>query len=205
MKVKICGLTNKEDALNAISLGADAIGFIFAKNSPRTVTPEIVEGISPFLPPFVSLVGVFVDQPVEEVKDIMSRCRLDLAQLHGNESPAECMAIGRRVIKAFQVSEPEDLAAIAAYQGLVSAMLLDTKIADLKGGTGQAFDWGLAISAKENDIPLILAGGINSDNIKKAVKMVNPYALDISSGVESEPGKKDYNKMQDIIALAKSN
>ena len=205
MKVKICGLTNKEDALNAISLGADAIGFIFAKNSPRTVTPEIVEGISPFLPPFVSLVGVFVDQPVEEVKDIMSRCRLDLAQLHGDESPAECMAIGRRVIKAFQVSEPEDLAAIAAYQGLVSAMLLDTKIADLKGGTGQTFDWGLAISAKENDIPLILAGGINSDNIKKAVKMVNPYALDISSGVESEPGKKDYNKMQDIIALAKSN
>lgn len=204
MKIKICGITNKEDALNAVSLGADAIGFIFSKNSPRYISPEKVEDISLFLPPFVFLVGVFVDQPQEEIIQIAHQCKLDLVQLHGQESPRFCMDIPRRVIKAFKVSDLEDLEPISMYQGIVSAILLDTKAQMIEGGTGKTFDWGLALKAKEFEIPLILAGGINAQNLKKAVNLVNPYAVDLSSGVESEPGKKDYNKMQEVISLAQN-
>ena len=202
MKIKICGITNKEDALNAISLGADAIGFIFSKDSPRYIEPEKAEGISLFLPPFVFLVGVFVNQTKEEIISIAHRVRLDL--LHGEESPAFCMEVPRRVIKAIKVSELEDLAQIPKFKGIATSILLDTKVQHLEGGTGKTFDWGLALKAKEYDIPLILAGGINSTNIKKAVNLVNPYAIDLSSGVECSPGKKDYNKMQDIIKIAQS-
>lgn len=204
MKIKICGITNKEDALNAVSLGADAIGFIFSKDSPRYISPEMVEDISMFLPPFVFLVGVFVDQSKEEITQIAHQCKLDLVQLHGQETPNFCMEIPRRVIKAFKVSELEDLEPISMYQGIVSAILLDTKVQNIEGGTGKTFDWGLALKAKDYEIPLILAGGINANNLRKAVSLVNPYAVDLSSGVESEPGKKDYNKMQEVIAIAQS-
>lgn len=203
MKIKICGITNIDDAQNAVSLGADAIGFIFSKNSPRYVSPEVAEGISLFLPPFVFVVGVFVDEDKETVKEISERCKLDLIQLHGEESPAYCLEMPRRVIKAFRVSDPEDLEPITLYQGVVSAILLDTKVKDIEGGTGRTFDWGLALKAKEHDIPLILAGGVNADNIEKAVQLVNPYAVDLSSGVESEPGRKDYNKMAEILEIAR--
>ncbi len=202
MKVKICGVTNKEDALNAISLGAEAIGFIFSKDSPRYISPEKAEGISLFLPPFVLLVGVFVNQSKEEITEIAHKVHLDLIQLHGNETPSFCLGMPRRIIKAIRVNEIEDLNQIPQYQGIVSAILLDTKVHNLEGGTGKTFDWGLALKAKEFEIPLILAGGINSTNIKKAVNMVKPYAVDLSSGVENEPGKKDYNKMQEIMKIA---
>jgi len=204
MRVKICGMTNKEDAVNAVSLGADAIGFIFYKDSPRYVTPEVVEDISLFLPPFVFLVGVFVNHSKEEIEEIVQRCKLDLIQLHGNEDPSFCLSMPRRVIKAFKVEDLTDLDSISMYQGVVSAIMLDTKAQDIEGGTGKTFDWGLALKAKEYDIPLILAGGINADNIKKAAKLVNPYAVDLSSGVESEPGKKDYHKMEEIIKLGQT-
>jgi phosphoribosylanthranilate isomerase len=204
MKIKICGITNKEDALNAVSLGADAIGFIFSKDSPRYISPDKVEDISLYLPPFVFLVGVFVDQTKEEIAQIAHQCKLDLVQLHGQETPRFCMDIPRRVIKAFRVEDLEDLEPISMYQGIVSAILLDTKVQNIAGGSGKTFDWGLALKAKEYDIPLILAGGINAGNLKKAVNLVNPYAVDISSGVENKPGKKDYNKMQEVIAIAQS-
>ncbi len=204
MKIKICGITNSEDALNAIALGADALGFNFVKQSPRYVEPAMVEQICLFLPPFVSAVGVFADHSAEEVDAIADRCRLDLIQLHGEESPQFCMQRRHRVIKAFRVAEPEDLIPISQYRGMVCAILLDSKVKGAKGGTGQTFDWGLAIRAKEYDVPLILAGGVQPGNIQKAVQLVHPYALDICSGVESEPGKKDYTKMQSVIQSARS-
>ncbi len=199
MKIKICGITNKEDALNAVSLGADAIGFIFAPESPRHITPEKAEEISVFLPPFVSVVGVFVNQSKEFIETCVQKCKLDLVQLHGDESPAFCQTIQRRVIKAFPVLYLEDLDPIAHYQGIVSAILLDTKVQHMSGGTGKIFDWGLAIKAKAYEVPLILAGGINAQNVKKAYQLVTPYAVDLSSSVEQSPGLKDYNKMKEMI------
>ncbi len=204
MKIKICGITNRDDAMDAVNLGVDAIGFIFYEQSPRYISPDIVEEISLFLPPFVLLVGVFVNHDKPYIDAVVHRCRLDLIQLHGDEPPEFCRTMRRRVIKAFKISDCNDVDQIAAYQSSVSAVLLDTKVSGMEGGTGKVFDWGLAIKAKEFDIPLILAGGINSNNINKAVKLVNPYAVDLSSSVEDIPGKKDYNKMQDIVVAARS-
>ncbi len=204
MKIKICGITNHDDALNAVSLGADAIGFIFSQKSPRYISPEQAEAISMFLPPFISVVGVFVNTGKDEIDETVRRCKLDIVQLHGQESPEFCQSIQRRVIKAFPIAVPEDLELISPYQGIVSSILLDTKVQNMEGGTGKIFDWGLALKAKSHEIPLILAGGINAQNIKKAHQLVSPYAVDLSSSVEIEPGKKDYNKMKEIIHLAKS-
>ncbi len=203
MKIKICGITNRDDAIDAVNLGADAIGFIFYEDSPRYITPDIVEEISLFLPPFVLLVGVFVNHDKAFIDAVVHRCKLDLIQLHGNESPAFCRSMRRRVIKAFKIEEINDVDTIAPYQSSVSAVLLDTKVAGREGGTGKIFDWGLALKAKEFDIPLILAGGVNVSNLNKAAKLVNPYAVDLSSSVESAPGKKDYNKMKELIDAAK--
>jgi len=203
MKIKICGLTNRDDAIDAVNLGSDAIGFIFYEDSPRYITPDIVEEISLFLPPFVLLVGVFVNHDKAFIDAVVHRCKLDLIQLHGNESPAFCRSMRRRVIKAFKIEDINDVDAIAPYQSSVSAVLLDTKVSGREGGTGKIFDWGLALKAKEFDIPLILAGGVNVSNLNKAAKLVNPYAVDLSSSVESAPGKKDYNKMKELIDAAK--
>ena len=203
MKIKICGLTNRDDAIDAVNLGSDAIGFIFYEDSPRYITPDIVEEISLFLPPFVLLVGVFVNHDKAFIDAVVHRCKLDLIQLHGNESPAFCRSMRRRVIKAFKIEDINDIDAIAPYQSSVSAVLLDTKVSGREGGTGKIFDWGLALKAKEFDIPLILAGGVNVSNLNKAAKLVNPYAVDLSSSVESAPGKKDYNKMKELIDAAK--
>lgn len=204
MKLKICGITNKDDALNAISLGADAIGLIFYDKSPRSITVEEAEKLTFDLPSFVTIVGVFVNETKEKIKEITDRCKLDLIQLHGEESPSFCQAMPRRVIKAFTVKELEDIHHIPAYKGFITAALLDTKVDGMVGGTGKTFDWGIALRAKEYDIPVILAGGINIDNIEKASQLIFPYAVDLSSSVESEPGKKDYNKLEKIISLAKT-
>lgn len=205
MKVKICGITNQEDANNAIVLGANAIGFIFTPKSPRQVKAAEVEKFVKSLPPFVQIVGVFLDQSLEEIKEISERCCLDVVQLHGQESPAFCREVGGRVIKAFKVGDIEDIQQIPHYKHSVSAVLLDSKVKNEHGGTGQSFDWGIALAARELDIPLILAGGINAKNIKKAIQLVSPYGLDLSSGVEQEVGKKDYNKMAQLLKLAKEH
>ncbi|MCP4049357.1 MAG: phosphoribosylanthranilate isomerase [bacterium] len=204
MNIKICGITNIEDAQNAISLGVNAIGFIFVKDSPRYITPETAEEISMNLPPFIQSVGVFLDQSIEEINAITTQCRLDIIQLHGSESPGFCLKMPRKVIKAIKVSDIEDIIGIAKYQGIVSAILLDTKVMHRDGGTGKTFDWGLALKAKDFDIPIILAGGINITNLQKALTLVNPYAIDISTGVENSPGKKDYNKMEEVLHIAKN-
>ncbi len=199
MRFKFCGITNKEDALNAINLGVDAIGFIFYEESPRAVTVEQVQEISYYLPPFITTVGVFVNAEADDVNLKVKDCHLDIIQLHGNEAPEYCMKINSKLIKAIHVSEMSDIEKIGSYQGLVSGILLDTKSDAGYGGTGVSFDWGIALAAKDYDLPIILSGGVNVDNLSKAVQLVNPFAIDVSSGIEAFPGKKDYNKMKDLI------
>ncbi len=199
MKVKFCGLTNKEDALNAVALNAHALGFIFYKDSPRYIPPEKVLEIMLDIPPFIHSVGVFVNASFDMINEITTMCKLSLIQLHGDETPEFCSKFSLPVIKAISVKDEADISRISLYKGIVSGILLDTKVENIYGGSGKSFDWGLAISAKEYDVPLILSGGINQQNIEKAIKMVSPYGIDISSGIEKEPGIKDYNKMKALL------
>ncbi|MFP3912811.1 MAG: phosphoribosylanthranilate isomerase [Desulfobacteraceae bacterium] len=189
VRTKICGITTMDDALMAVELGADALGFIFAP-SLRQVTPEWVRRIVNRLPPFVQSVGVFVDETPATIKDIMRFCGLDRVQLHGKESPEMCQAFLPPPIKAFRLKDPFSLKSIGPYQGKVRALLLDTYQRGKNGGTGKTFDWGLALNAKELGLPVILSGGLGPSNIEKAVSLVNPYAVDVNSGVEISPGKK---------------
>ncbi len=204
MKIKICGITNAEDALNAVALGADAIGFIFADQSLRQVQPDRVRQIIRLLPPFVTTTGVFMNHDNDFINEVVADCGLDVIQLHGLESPDFCAQFRRRVIKAIRVNDPSDLVPIGTYSGVVSAVLLDTKVQDLPGGTGKTFDWGLAVAARAFQIPIILAGGISAENVAKAVQVAQPYGLDLSSSVESSPGKKDYEKMKALFRVVKS-
>lgn len=196
----MCGITNIEDALAAQALGADAIGLVFAK-SPRRVEKEQGREIAQALPPFVHLVGVFLDEEKRVVEDIADFCRLTVLQFHGAESPEYCAGFGRCVIKAFHISQREDIEDLKPYQGKVSAFLLDTYHPVLAGGTGQIFDWTMAKEAGKIG-PIILAGGLNPDNIEAAIRAVKPYAVDVSSGVEMSPGKKDHDKMRLFIERA---
>lgn len=199
MKIKICGLTNKVDALNAIALNVDALGFIFYEHSPRYISPEKVEEFILDLPPFINTIGVFVNASADHISNIVKRCKLNGIQLHGSEPPEFCLQFSVPVIKAIPIRDLDDIKIIRKYKGCVNGILLDTKAENVHGGTGKTFDWGLAIAAKEYETPLILSGGINAKNIEKALKMVSPYGIDICSGVEKEPGIKDYNKMQELI------
>ncbi|MEK9656991.1 MAG: phosphoribosylanthranilate isomerase [bacterium] len=201
LKIKICGITNKEDALNAIALGASSLGFNFHKDSPRYITPEKVAEITYFLPPFVQLVAVFVNESIDSIHKIMQKCGLDLVQLHGDESLSFCKSLHYRFIKAIRVKDESDLSDILPFQGFASGILLDTKVSGSYGGTGKTFDWGLAIKATELDLPIILSGGIKHTNIKKAMSLVNPYAVDLCSSVEIKPGIKDYNKLSEFFRL----
>tara|TARA_A100001015_G_scaffold237409_1_gene269999 strand:- start:10285 stop:10902 length:618 start_codon:yes stop_codon:yes gene_type:complete len=203
MKVKICGLTNSNDINNVVHLGADAIGVIFYEKSPRSVSLEDAEVLFHDVPAFVNRVGVFVNQTVQFVNEVSEKCQLDYVQLHGDESVSYCQKIKRKIIKAFRVSTIDDIKSIVEYKDLASAILLDTKVKGSFGGTGQSFDWGLAIAAKEYDVPVILSGGINISNVQKAIQIVDPYCIDISSGVEIEPGVKDYHKLEEFIRLLK--
>ncbi len=192
-------MTNRTDALNAVALNIDALGFIFFEHSPRFIAPEKVEEFILDLPPFIHTYGVFVNASYDYIKEVSTRCKLSGIQLHGNESPEFCTKFSLPTIKAIPVKNEEDIKVIPQYKGCINGILLDTKVENVHGGTGKTFDWGLAIKAREYDVPLILSGGINVQNVAKAIRMVNPYAIDICSGVEKEPGIKDYNKMQDLI------
>ena len=199
VKVKICGITNLEDALATVEYGADALGFVFAP-SPRQVTISKVQLIVAKLPPLIVKVGVFVDSPLEIVKQTMSLCSLDLAQLHGSESPEFCQALFPRVIKSFRVKDESFLNLLPQYKA--SAYLLDSYDASLLGGTGKSFSWDMAKKATSYG-RIILSGGLNPDNVRQAIKLVQPYAVDVSSGVESYPGKKDHAKLQAFLKEAK--
>ncbi|HMK56232.1 MAG TPA: phosphoribosylanthranilate isomerase [Dissulfurispiraceae bacterium] len=200
MKIKICGITNLEDALAAVDYGADALGFVFYQKSPRYVSSEKAREIASQLPPFVSTVGLFVNEDPAKIKDIMESARLHVLQLHGDEGPSAC-SIWMPVIKAFRVKDFVDLKPLEQYRG-VSAFLIDTYAPSAYGGTGQIFNWDIAVEAKRFG-HIILAGGLTPDNIEKAIKWVRPYAVDVSSGVEADKGKKDLKKMREFIEKAK--
>ena len=200
--IKICGITNIEDACFAAASGADALGFIFHAPSPRYVTPEIVKGIIKELPHAIITVGVFVNMASEEVKRIMTLCRLDMVQLHGTESIDFCRQFPRaQVIKAIALRSEDDLAPLSQYP--VKAMLVDAFAPQRHGGTGEKADWALAAKVKSTH-PLILAGGLTMVNIQEAIELVAPDAVDVNSGVESAPGRKDHAQVKEIIELVHS-
>lgn len=199
-KVKICGITSVDDALMAVDAGADALGFVFFEKSPRYVTPETAAGIIAKLPPLVQVVGLFVNADLDVVNRSADNCGLDIVQLHGEESPEFCRLVRRRVMKAFRIRGPESLVPLPEFR--VAAYLLDAYSPNAYGGTGEVFDWDCAVAAKEHG-PIVLAGGLTTENIAAAVTQVRPYAVDVSSGVEASPGKKDPDKVRRFIQLAK--
>ncbi|MDD3580604.1 MAG: phosphoribosylanthranilate isomerase [Desulfobacca sp.] len=195
VRVKICGLTNLADARLASDLGAHALGFIFYPKSPRYIAPEAARDIIAQLPPLVLSIGVFVNEELATVRKLSDQIGLDWVQLHGEEPPDYCQALGRNVIKVIPVKDATSLDLMTAYQGRVRAFLLDTYKSGQKGGTGQTFDWSLAVQAKTRG-PVILAGGLTPENVAAAVQAVHPTAVDVASGVEAAPGRKDPNKLR---------
>jgi phosphoribosylanthranilate isomerase len=189
IKIKICGITNVEDGLLAVELGADALGFVFAA-SPRQVDPETAKAIIDALPASVVKVGVFVDDDPMRVRDISRYCGLHTIQLHGREVPDLCKIFMPRVIKAIRVRDERSLEGLGGYVGKSAGFVLDTFLHEREGGTGMTFDWSLALKAKCVGVPIILAGGLNPQNVRTALEMVRPYGVDVSSGVEERPRKK---------------
>ena len=201
-QIKICGITNLEDALCAAACGADAVGFIFHPPSPRYITPEQAREIIAALPENIVKVGVFVNRDAEEVAQTLEDCGLDLIQLHGDESPEYCRRFPpERVIKAAFLRCVEDLIALDAYA--VRAFLVDFREAGRYGGTGKRTDWKFAARLGEA-YPLILAGGLSSENIGEALAAVAPGAVDINSGIEKSPGIKDHDRMRRIIGMIRN-
>jgi phosphoribosylanthranilate isomerase len=200
VRIKICGITNREDALAAAHLGADALGFIFAA-SPRKISVERAREIIKALPPFVRTVGVFVDEDPERVSSIAAMCALDILQLHGSESVDYCSSFDRRVIKAVRLQSRDELKNLSKYVNVVDALLLDTYLPNKLGGTGVTFDWKLAVEARRYG-RIVLAGGLTPKNVAAAISMVKPYAVDASSGLERSPGVKDHEKMAQFIRKA---
>ncbi|MDD4878966.1 MAG: phosphoribosylanthranilate isomerase [Candidatus Omnitrophica bacterium] len=202
VKVKICGITNYKDAAAACRYGADALGFVFAK-SRRGITPKKAKGIIMKLPPCVAAVGVFVDEKKGKVLKIARDCRLDLLQLHGDESPDYCKGLNKyyKIIKAVRVSGRDSLKGLGRYPA--DAFLLDSCVKGKSGGTGVKFDWSLAVKAKRSGKPVILAGGLDAGNVKSAINKVRPYAVDASSRLEAGPGRKDHGLMKSFIEKAK--
>jgi len=210
VRVKICGITNIEDARAAVEAGADAVGFVFAE-SPRKVDPQTALDVMQRLPPLVSTVGVFADQDVDEVFRIWKQTNLQFAQFHGVRGPKrELLSTGSgfgwyRIIHALRVKSAEDIRQAAENSSVraCAALLLDAHVEGLMGGTGQTFDWDLAIQAKSLGKPIILAGGLTPENVEEAVRKVRPYAVDVATGVEASPGKKDHDKIREFIRNAK--
>jgi len=202
VKVKICGLTSPADAIAAAEAGADMIGLMFYEKSPRHIPMDRAAQIARAVPPHVVKVGVFVNAPAELVMDAIRECGLGLLQFHGDESPAFCTRFGIMSLKAFRIRDAESLKVLPDYP--TDAWLLDAYVDSGLGGTGERFNWDLAIEAKKLGKPIFLAGGLTPENIAEAVRTVRPYAVDVSSGVESAPGIKDPAKVRQFIAAARS-
>ncbi|ADZ91320.1 phosphoribosylanthranilate isomerase [Marinomonas mediterranea] len=201
IRVKICGITNLEDALFAIETGADAIGFVFYSKSPRYIEPNLANEIVNQLPPFITPVALFVNASASEVDAVVSGNSRWVVQFHGDESPKECDSYGVSYIKALRMKPELDLRVeFDRYIG-ASAILLDAYKPGVPGGTGEVFDWGRIPKSSNN--PIILAGGLTPSNISQAVSSVSPYAVDVSGGVELAKGKKDFVKVRDFIFEAK--
>jgi len=197
VKVKICGITNKEDAFFAVDFGADALGFIFYPLSPRNITPLQAKKIIKMLPPFIDRVGVFVNENPLKVKEISSFCGLTTLQFHGDESPSYCSFFPcYKVIKSFSI---KDRLPSSLLKYRVDAILLDAFCEGKRGGTGKTFRWDLALEVKDFGFPLIISGGLSPGNVRGAIEKVRPYAVDVASGVEEKPGKKSKDKLREFI------
>ncbi|MDP8216545.1 MAG: phosphoribosylanthranilate isomerase [Candidatus Kaelpia imicola] len=202
VRVKFCGITRSSDALAASRLGIHALGFIFVKETPRYISPDNAAEIVNVLSPMVMRVGIFMNPEISEVENIAGKCRLDIIQLHGEESSCLCSQIKEsyRVIKTLRVKSRAVLDEIPKYKDAADAILLDTFSERAAGGTGESFNWEIARDARSFGLPIILSGGLNPNNIRDAVKEANPYAVDVSSGIEQSPGVKDQELMGRFIA-----
>ena len=200
VKVKICGITNLEDAQAAAEAGADALGFVFYPDSPRFIDPGNARAIIAKLPVFITSVGVFVDESEELIRRIIREGGIQILQFHGSESPVLCTRFREKVIKAIRIKDEESISEMQMYD--VDTFLLDTYLDCAKGGTGKTFNWKYAEMAKENG-RIILSGGLNPSNIGDAVRKLKPYGVDVSSGVEISPGKKDHVKIREFVREAK--
>ena len=201
-RIKICGITSVEDALAAAQLGADAIGLVFYPPSPRYVEVEQAAEIAAALPPFVTTVGLFVNADEQTISEVVSRVRIDLIQFHGNECKDYCGLHQRPYLKAVRMSDEVDLDKQMTDYDQARALLLDTYKAGVPGGTGEQFNWDRVPAHLADKI--ILAGGLTPENVKDAIAQVHPYAVDVSGGVESAPGKKDKEKMARLIEAVRT-
>lgn len=200
-KVKICGITNYDDAIYASECGADALGFVFYKKSPRYINPADAQAIIKKLPPFIQSVGLFVNHTKDEINQINHLVDLNLFQFHGDEDPLFCQSLSHPFIKAIRVKDKNDIINAFSNFQLAKAILVDKFSNHTYGGTGESFDWSLI--PKNHQKPMILAGGLNCNNITKAINETNPYAVDVSSGVELSKGKKDPQLIKKFITCAK--
>ena len=202
IKVKICGITNVDDARAAADAGADAIGLMFFEQSPRCVSFERAAEISNSISPFVLRVGVFVNPAAELVYNAISAAGLNVLQFHGEEPSDFCRQFGAMTMKAFRVKDAESLVPLDGFG--TDAFLLDSYVAGKHGGTGEKFNWDLAVNAKRFGKPIFLAGGLTPHNVADAVRHVQPFGIDVSSGVEQAPGKKDHQKIRDFISAIRN-
>ena len=201
-RAKICGITNLADAQAAVAADADALGFNFYKKSPRFISLKTAAAISKQLPPFVMRVGVFVNAPEDFVLRAIAEGGLTMLQFHGDEPPEFCTQFGLMSMKAFRIRDESSLAELPKYA--TDAYLLDAYSSEARGGTGEKFNWNLAVEAQKFGKPIFLAGGLTPENVADAIKKVQPFGVDVSSGVEISPGKKDHAKVKAFIVAAKS-
>jgi phosphoribosylanthranilate isomerase len=202
VKVKICGITSAADAEAAIEAGADALGLMFYPGSPRYIPLETAQEIARSLPPYIMKVGVFADPDASDVVAAIQHCQLNVLQFHGSEMPEFCLQFGLMTMKAFRVQNADSLLPMSSYQ--TDAFLLDSYVKGKPGGTGEAFNWDLAVEAKKFGKPVFLAGGLTPQNVAQAIRKVQPFGVDVSSGVEQSPGKKDASKMQQFVAAVRA-
>lgn len=201
-RIKICGITRIEDARTAISAGADAIGLVFDPNSPRSVSVEQGRAISAAIPPFIGVVGLFVDAAPEHIRAVLSRVGLSLLQFHGSETPEQCRIHGRPYLKAIRMRDDTDLRTAERRFDDAIGLLLDAYVENLAGGSGETFDWERIPANRAK--PIVLAGGLTADNVGEAIRRVRPEAVDVSSGVESAKGVKDADKIAGFIAAVRA-
>ncbi len=209
IKVKICGITNEQDALWAVNLGAHYIGVNLSESSPRKVSVQMAKRIVAKVPPFIPCVGVFVEQNAEQILKIVEKTGLMGVQLHGEQTPEDCAALRGRleesvpVIKVFRVEQEADLEPMSMYKNICQYFLIDARVENVPGGTGQSFPWELACGAKGFGVPYFVAGGLTPDNVQEAIEKTQPFGVDVASGVEKSPKRKDYDKMKKFIEEAK--
>jgi len=194
-------MTSVADAEAAVEAGADALGLMFYPGSPRCITLEIAQEIARHMPPYIIRTGVFVDANPSDVFAAIQHCQLNVAQFHGAETPEYCLQFGIMTMKAFRVQNADSLPAMSAFK--TDAFLLDSYVKGVIGGTGETFNWDLAVTAKKFGKPIFLAGGLTPENVADAVRKVAPFGVDVSSSVEKSPGKKDAKKMKDFVAAVR--